>query len=97
MRSIPVSYTHLSNCGLFPCAPDRYHTEDLIHGYVDKTEFLCAEVHAEERRTPVSYTHLDVYKRQVLDVALQTGYIEDTDIATLNEWRKDPAHRDAGK
>lgn len=42
-----------SNCGLFPCAPDRYHTEDLIHGYVDKTEFLCAEVHAEERRTQV--------------------------------------------
>ena len=33
----------------------------------------------------------------VLDVALRTGYIEEDDIATLNEWRKDPAHWDAGK
>ena len=33
----------------------------------------------------------------VLDVALRTGYIEEEDIATLNEWRKDPAHWDAGK
>ncbi len=28
----------------------------------------------------------------VLDVALRTGYIEETDVPTLNEWRKDPAH-----
>ena len=33
----------------------------------------------------------------VLDAALRTGYIEDTDVATLNEWRKDPAHWDAAK
>ena len=33
----------------------------------------------------------------VLDVALRTGYIEKEDIQTLNEWRKDPAHWDAGK
>ncbi len=33
----------------------------------------------------------------VLDVALRTGYIEEEDIQTLNEWRKDPAHWDAGK
>ena len=33
----------------------------------------------------------------VLDVALRTGYIEEEDIATLNDWRKDPAHWDAGK
>ena len=25
------------------------------------------------------------------------GYIEKEDIQTLNEWRKDPAHWDAGK
>jgi orotate phosphoribosyltransferase len=28
----------------------------------------------------------------VLDVALRTGYIEETDVPTLNEWRRDPAH-----
>ena len=33
----------------------------------------------------------------VLDVALRTGYIEESDVETLNEWRKDPAHWDAGK
>ena len=33
----------------------------------------------------------------VLDVALRTGYIEEEDIATLNDWRKAPAHWDAGK
>ena len=33
----------------------------------------------------------------VLDVALRTGYIEEADVETLNEWRKDPAHWDAAK
>lgn len=33
----------------------------------------------------------------VMDVALRTGYIEEQDIETLNEWRKDPAHWDAAK
>ena len=33
----------------------------------------------------------------VIDVALKTGYIKEEDIETLNEWRKDPAHWDAGK
>lgn len=40
------------NCNLFT-SPDRYHTEDLIKGQVGKTEFCCAEVHAEEKRTTV--------------------------------------------
>ena len=28
----------------------------------------------------------------VLEVALQTGYIQNTDVPVLNQWRKDPAH-----
>ena len=28
----------------------------------------------------------------VIDTALKTGYIEEKDIPTLNDWRKDPAH-----
>lgn len=31
--------------------PDRYHTEDLISGKIDKTPFCFAEVHAEEKHT----------------------------------------------
>ena len=33
----------------------------------------------------------------VLDVALQTGYINEGDVPVLNAWRKDPAHWEAGK
>ena len=32
---------------LFPTNPDRYFTEDLITGRIDKTNFYFAEVHAE--------------------------------------------------
>lgn len=32
---------------LFTTAPDRYHTEDLVSGKIDKTTFYFAEVHAE--------------------------------------------------
>ena len=28
----------------------------------------------------------------VVEEALQTGYIADTDVELLHEWRKDPAH-----
>ncbi len=31
-------------------SPDRYHSEDLISGVIDKTSFSFAEVHAEERQ-----------------------------------------------
>jgi len=35
---------------LFTTRPDRYSTEDLIHGVYDKTGFQLAEVHAEDKR-----------------------------------------------
>lgn len=38
------------DCGLF-ISPDRYHAEDLIEGRLDKTTFMCSEIHAEERKT----------------------------------------------
>lgn len=56
--------------------------------------FPVAEKAFKDAKVPlVTLTNYEA----VLEVALQTGYIEDTDIATLNEWRKDPAHWDAGK
>ena len=39
----------------------------------------------------VTLTTLTNYEA-VMEVALRTGYIEEADIETLNEWRKDPAH-----
>ena len=44
-----VSEDLFRNSGLFT-SPDRYHAEDLIEGCLDKTSFICSEVHAEERR-----------------------------------------------
>ena len=36
-------------CGLFTLTPDRYRSEDLMQGKIDKTTFFLAEVHAERR------------------------------------------------
>ena len=33
----------------------------------------------------------------VLDSALKTGYINEEDVPVLDNWRKDPAHWEAGK
>ena len=56
--------------------------------------FPIAEKAFKDAKVPlVTLTNYEA----VLDVALRTGYIEEEDIATLNEWRKDPAHWDAGK
>lgn len=56
--------------------------------------FPVAEAAFKEAKVPlVTLTNYEA----VLDVALRTGYIEESDIETLNEWRKDPAHWDAGK
>lgn len=55
------------NSNLFT-SPDRYHTEDLIKGRIDKTDFCFAEVHAEERKTRVngkgqtSHYWVDIFK-----------------------------------
>ena len=48
-------------------SPDRYHAEDLIEGCLDKTSFICSEVHAEERRARstkngVQYYWEDIFK-----------------------------------
>lgn len=54
------------NCGLFS-SPDRYYAEDLIEGCLGKTNFICSEVHAEERRARstkngVQYYWEDIFK-----------------------------------
>lgn len=38
------------DCGLFNTTPDRYHSEDMICGQVDKTTFCCSEITAEEKQ-----------------------------------------------
>lgn len=47
-----ISESTFSVSGLFP-SPDRYSSEDMISGRIDKTDFVCSEVLAEERH--VSY------------------------------------------
>jgi hypothetical protein len=48
-RGIPESVYKES--GLFRADPDRYHSEDLIHGMIGDTKLMFSEVHAEERHT----------------------------------------------
>ena len=55
----PVSYTHLHEGGVQPGAHDDARNGD------DLGELARRQTHAH-RTEPVSYTHLDVYKRQSL-------------------------------
>ena len=56
--------------------------------------FPIAEKAFKDAKVPlVTLTNYEA----VMEVALRTGYIEEEDVPTLNEWRKDPAHWDAGK
>ena len=56
--------------------------------------FPIAETAFKEAKVPlITLTNYEA----VMEVALRTGYIEEADVETLNEWRKDPAHWDAGK
>ena len=72
-----------------PVPPHSLHTlePDVLLPEVPEEAFKNAKV------TLVTLTNYEA----VLDVALRSGYIEKEDIQTLNEWRKDPAHWDAGK
>jgi len=44
-----IGYNVFNETGLY-VNPDRYNSEDLISGTIDKTTFRFAEVHAEEKR-----------------------------------------------
>ena len=45
---------------------EYFHTKLLKRGFVMADETPLQVLHEPERRAPVSYTHLDVYKRQVI-------------------------------
>ena len=56
--------------------------------------FPVAEKAFKDAKVPlVTLTNYEA----VMEVALRTGYIEEEDVETLNEWRKDPAHWESGK
>ena len=56
--------------------------------------FSTAEKAFKDAKVPlVTLTNYEA----VMEVALRTGYIEEEDVETLNEWRKDPAHWESGK
>lgn len=55
-----ISESVFRNSGLF-ISPDRYQTEDQISGCMNKTSFICSEVHAEERRTRTTKSGVQHY------------------------------------
>lgn len=48
-----ISQQQFMGSGLFSTRPDRYRSEDLISGRIDKTDFVCSEIVAQERRVTV--------------------------------------------
>ena len=54
---------------------------------------VTIEAFKEAKVTLVTLTNYEA----VLEVALRTGYIEEEDVKTLDEWRKDPARWESGK
>ena len=46
-----ISSPSFVNTELFTTRPDRYHTEDLVHGTYGKTHLQLAEIDAEDKRT----------------------------------------------
>lgn len=58
-------------CGLFSTIPDRYCCEDLITGQIEKTEFACSEIVAEEKRV----THDNKGRRQEHWVDIFRGFL----------------------
>ena len=80
-------------------AKEKYFSEwqqvddDFIPPVSDEKKALVDKKETEkafkEAKVPlVTLTDYDA----VIETALKTGYIEEKDIPTLNEWRKDPAH-----
>ena len=86
MSTVPVSYTHLDvykrqayECGLYhelgKCAVLMY-IDNNAHRLLDE-EFFCIQSHPRTGAATVSYTHLDVYKRQGVGRG-NTGYFVTT-------------------
>ena len=68
--------------------------EALRRDGCESIRFPVAEKAFKDAKVPlVTLTNYEA----VMEVALRTGYIEEEDVETLNEWRKDPAHWESGK
>ena len=72
----PVSYTHLCNYRIFYCNDELFGYYECEKGvaYAEKVQAESPVVdrwnaYMKDILEPVSYTHLDVYKRQFLHVA----------------------------
>lgn len=60
---IGLAENEFTNTQLFSKEPDRYHSEDLITGRIDKTSFYFGEVHAEYKTSTGKSTHWhDIFK-----------------------------------
>ena len=79
--------------GLFRILPDRYHSEDLICGKIEKTSFECAEIVAEEKRITTdskgrTRTHwVDIFRGFFFIADFQKDFQGQT-IVYRNSWLK---------
>ena len=62
---------------------------------MDEPDDSCTCLTADNEDTPVSYTHLDVYKRQVIrEVWEETGLkISEPKLCGIKDWMKDEETR----
>ena len=61
---LTVSYTHLKGREFMPTITEKIISAHLIEGEMKRGEPIA--IHIDQTLTPVSYTHLDVYKRQLV-------------------------------
>ena len=89
--AIPLSLIHISIEAAFPNA--QIH-RCIIHHISSSTRFLLLSVDLFDTvGTPVSYTHLDVYKRQAFTLSVQSATNQDELITSLRAvqgvtWRR---------
>ena len=91
-QKMNLIFQHPNEQGLYAIRRDGCEVIGMVAAYTYGFP-VAEEAFKNAKVTLVTLTNYEA----VLDVALRTGYIEEEDIQTLNEWRKDPAHWDAGK
>ncbi len=68
-----ISETEFTFSQLFTNSPDRYFTEDLITGKIDKTSFYFAEVHAEYKTETHTKNGRQTHWHEILKGIIFTG------------------------
>ena len=68
-----ISENEFNFSQLFSATPDRYFTEDLIAGKIDKTSFYFAEIHAEYKTETQTKNGRQIHWHDILKGIIFTG------------------------